>query len=115
MARITPSQVKSVVGTSLEDISTFISTAELVADEQLVGKGMSDARVVQITLYLAAHFVTMNDRQADSEKIGDSSIKYNGMTGMGLRASVHGQQAIALDTSKTLITFDQDRPTMDLL
>ncbi len=115
MARITTSQVKTIVGTELEDLSSFVSTAELIIDEQLKGKGMSDARLQQITLYLAAHFVAMTDRQADSEKFGDASITYNGTTGMGLRGSVHGQQAIALDTSKTLMSMDKPKPQFALL
>ncbi len=52
---------------------------------------------------LAAHFLTMWERQAKSESVaGEWSITYLGRDGLGLDASLYGQQARVLDCSGTL-------------
>ena len=77
MPRVTTAEVKAVIETALTDVDSFISTADLLIDEELVGKGLTNARLVQISLYLSAHFVSVRERQATVEKMGDASTTFN--------------------------------------
>lgn len=113
MARVTQDQVKSVIVTSIDDVGMFVETAAMIVDEQLNDKGMTDARLTKIELFLAAHFVTLRERQKKSEAMGTSSADYEGVTRMNLQASLYGQTAISLDTSSTL--FALGRPTTGLV
>ena len=115
MPRVTGGQVKVVIDTELEDLTPFIGTANLMIDEQLVGKGMTDARLDKIALYLSAHFVTMRERQLKSENFGDSSETYQGDTGMNLQSSLYGQTALSLDTTGTLHNAGNSFAEMELL
>jgi hypothetical protein len=105
---VTDSDVKAVIDTT-RDTSPFITTAQLVVDEQLLTKGFSADRLDAITVYLAAHFVAIAEPSSrsnlTSEKMGDASETYRvaiAKLGVGFNATPYGQQAIALDTSGTL-------------
>ena len=115
MARVTDKEVKAIIRTNIEDISLFMQTAELIVTEQLVGKGLSDDRLSKIELYLSAHFVTLREQQLKSEKFGDSSESYQGETSTNLRASLYGQTAIILDTTRTLANLGNSMAEVELL
>lgn len=115
MARVTDEQVKKVIETDLEDITLFMETAEMIVDEQLTGKGLSDDRLAKIELYLSAHFVTLRERQLKSEKFGDASETYQGETGMNLKASFYGQTALSLDTTGSLTNLGNSMAEIELL
>ena len=102
MPRVTDAQLRQVVTVEATDAAHFIDTAHLIVDEQLVNKGMSDARLQKIELYLAAHFVTITERQVKSEGLSGVTITYTGQTGQDYASSLHGQTAMNLDTSGTL-------------
>lgn len=101
---LNPVIVQELLGTS-ESVTTFIETAELILDEQLVGKGMSDARLTQIGHYLAAHFgtLTLKGGQIVREAIDGASDTFAGKFSNGLDLTMFGQQAMELDISKTLL------------
>ena len=81
----------------------FIATATLVVTEELADQGLSDDRLTQIELYLAAHFAALNDPRMESEEIGgEYKSKVQGKTEMNLDATFYGQTAKLLDTSGTL-------------
>ncbi len=102
---INDSQVKAVIDTA-RDTTPFIATAQLIADEGLAGKGLSAARLDQIVLYLAAHFVCITEEKGGltSDKLGDATEQYRQPSARerGLMATRFGQQAMMLDTSGTL-------------
>ena len=104
MPRVTTAQVKAILDTSITDaiVTTQIETADLLIDEELANVGLSAARLAKISLYLAAHFCTVTDRQVKSEGADGVTATYDGATGMGLSSSIHGQQALALDTTGRL-------------
>lgn len=101
--------VKEIIDTDLIDtrINNFINMAyyaTLPLTGDLGDCGGTDAQC-QILLLLAAHFMTMYDRQAKSESVaGEWSISYMGRDGLGLNASLYGQQALILDCSGVLAT-----------
>lgn len=92
------------------DVTVFIQTANLVVSEELVGKGLSDARLKQIELYLAAHYGCLAGEKGGitREKVGESEIGYRQdfKSSPNLSMTRYGQQALALDTSGSLAKMD---------
>ncbi len=103
MTRVTSSEVKGLIKTSF-DVDPFIATSNLLVDESLVGQGLSDARLTQIELWLAAHFTAVAEERGAllaSDK-GDSEEEYGLKVGEGLNMTRFGQQALLLDTTGIL-------------
>ncbi len=104
--RVTDQEVTALIAVpDGKSVMPFIETATLIVDEQLVSKGLSDARLKQIELYLAAHFVTLMEEKGSlvREDVGEARQSMWGVSlGTGLTMTRFGQQAIALDTSGTL-------------
>lgn len=103
MARVTSSEVGNLIKTNF-DVDAFIATATLMVDETLVGQGLSDARLIQIELWLAAHFVAVAEERGallGSNK-GESEEEYGVKVGEGLNMTRFGQQALMLDTTGLL-------------
>lgn len=99
--------VKEIIDSDKTDaeINNFLNMAYYIT-LPLVGKldacGGSSA-LCQIRQVLAAHFLTMWERQAKSESVASEwSITYLGKDDLGLDASLYGQNAKALDCSGTL-------------
>jgi hypothetical protein len=106
-ACIDADDVKEIIDTDLDDgaINFFINLAYR-ATRRLSGAlgecGGSDAEC-DIQRLLAAHFITMRERQVKSQSVGGEwSVTYFGKDGLGLEASLYGQQALALDCSGLL-------------
>lgn len=109
MARVTDCEVKEILNTEV-DTTPFITTANLIVTEELGTSTLSDARLKQIELYLAAHFATLRDPQVKSEKVGDASVTYAvDSKGKGLETTAYGQTALALDTTGTLMNIDKPK------
>lgn len=117
-ARATPEDVLDIIGTSLNEaqLHAFINLAHEMVAGNLSGAGLSEARLTQIETWLAAHFVAIRDQRAKSMSIsGEGSVTYQGETGMGLNATLYGQQAMMLDTSGTLGKSGMRRATLKVL
>ena len=113
-ARVTVSQVKEIITTSIEDAvitSNFIDTANLFVDEHLLGE-LSEAMLAKIELYLAAHFVALTEEGGGVVRtsFGDSADSYANIYEAGFQSTRYGQQALALDTTGTLTRIS--KPTM---
>ena len=112
--------IKAIADLAGADLSVFIETAVIYVDEFLLDKGLSDALLRLITKNIAAHFAFLKEGQLKSETIGPSSTTFNITTGLGLKATTYGQQAIFLDSSKTLAKLDDpnrkvSKPTFEIL
>lgn len=116
--RVTTEEVAAVLpsGISVPDISPFISTANLIVEENLVGKGMSDARLKEIEKYLSAHFAMVTTGELKLRKVGDATDEF-ARTSMieGLRGTSFGQQAVSLDSSNTLIDIDKKDSSFEMM
>lgn len=115
MARVTANQVKSVISTSLDDITLFMEAAEILVNENLSDKGFSADRLEKIELFLSAHFIAMSEPQLKSEKMGDSTDTYFGVSGFNILSSLYGQSAAMLDTSGTLTGLGSVRAFFEAL
>lgn len=114
MARTTTSDVKSIINTAIDDsiVTLAISTATNLVDDLLLGKGLNAARLKDIELYLAAHFVAIRDQDAGmlvEQAIDGTSSKYGGELGQALAITRYGQQAMALDITGELTSVGKTR------
>lgn len=106
-ACIEADDVREIINTDLTDprLNNFINMAHY-RTRPLVGElgacGGADA-ICEIVKLLAAHFVTMNERQTKNESVGGEwSVTFMGVDGLMLDASLYGQQAVAMDCSGIL-------------
>ena len=113
-ARVTSQEVCEVIGTDIT-VDPVITTANLLIDEELTGKGLSSERLKQIELYLAAHLITLRDPRTQSERISEEAFTYQGETGTNLDASHYGQTVKMLDTTGTLARLEQRRAVIEVL
>jgi len=110
MARTTADDVRKIIEIDLdldsEDsiIDAFIDDANMVVTDLLGGSTvLSSNQLKSIEKWLAAHFIACSrDPQAQEEGTADAKIKYQGKTGMGLDATLYGQQAKMMDTTGIL-------------
>lgn len=118
-AGVTATDVKEIIETALttSQINSFINIAYAVTRPvagNLGDCGGSDT-LVQILLLLAAHFITLRERMLKSESIGGEwSASFMGQDGLGLNASLYGQQALALDCSGTLAKAGMKKATFQV-
>ena len=114
-ARVTDTEVKAVFDTSM-DTTPFITTANLVVNEELSNSGYSEDRLKQIELYLSAHFACLKDPRLSKQKIGDGEDTYqSAKLGMGLEGTTYGQQVMILDSKSTLANLSKPKATLETL
>lgn len=119
-ASVDADAVKEIIDSDLTDarINAFISLAyyaTIPLANKLDDCGGADA-LCEIQLWLAAHFLTVYERQTKSESVGGEwSVTYLGQDGLGLEASLYGQQALALDCSGMLAKAGLKRAVMQVV
>lgn len=98
-ARASEAMVKDIIDTDLtnEQIAPFLAAANTMVTDLLLDESYSTSTLKEIERWLAAHFVAVRDPQVTQEKIGDVQATYEGKTGMGLKSTRYGQQAMMLD------------------
>ena len=119
-AAISPVQVRGIIDTELSDaqIESSISTAMILIEDNLSGYGTSSNTLVEITMYTAAHYVSLRDNTTSirTEKIGDASVEYQ--TGaepidfMSLKSTKWGAVALSLDKSGILQQLGMKKPRL---
>lgn len=108
MARATDADVRAYVEIPASTSTTpYIDAASAVADAKLTGKGLSEAVLTQIEIFLAAHFAVLAVERGGlrREVQGDSAQAYHNISEKftGFKLTRFGLQAIALDTTGTLV------------
>ena len=93
-----------LVGGIIEVISSITLTPFIAAANAIVTKCCTDltvdytaAHLVVIETWLAAHFYSVRDMRAESEKAGQVAEKYQSKVDLGFATSHYGQMAMALD------------------
>jgi hypothetical protein len=116
-ARVTAAQVQEIISTKLsaETINAAINTAHHLVDAKLASTSLTPDLLIDIELWLSAHFVAIRDPRSKSESIGDYSTTYQGNTDMGLNATTYGQQALALDYTGTLAAMGLKKATLNMI
>lgn len=111
--------VISLTETSLAEavVTSLIDDAALVAGDCIAG--YSDDRQTSIIKWLAAHMVASTDAGGGtltSDKLGDASQTFARATmSDGLRGTIYGQQALALDTNGCLTTRGKGRASVEII
>ena len=110
MSLVTDAEVKAVVDTS-RDTTPFIATADLIITEDFANSGLTSARLTQIELYLAAHYVALTEERGNLTKHskGDASEEYEMIIGSGLALTRYGQQALSLDNTGILNSLEKQK------
>jgi hypothetical protein len=118
-ARIKADDLKKIIDTGKRtdvELNPMINTANMLVNELLLNEGYSTDHLVQIELWLAAHFVAIRDPKLSSDSKGGMSAQFQGRTGMaGLEQTSYGTQVMMLDyhgilqraaTSKGKVSFE---------
>ena len=101
MARTTSDLVSGIIeADSSISLTPFILTANELVTEYCVGvtPAYDATRLELIERWLAAHFYTVRDMRAESEKAGSVSEKKQSKVDLGFDSSHYGQTAMRLDT-----------------
>lgn len=104
-ARVTAEEVKEIIDTTLSDssIEAYINAANLTVTRLLGSSVLEDEELKEVERWLTAHFIACTrERQPRAEQVGEAGITYQGYTGIGLDATLYGQQVKVLDTTGTL-------------
>jgi hypothetical protein len=103
MARTTPAEVKRIIDTDLtdDDVNAYISGAtEIVTSILGTDTTISDELKCNIEMWLAAHLIaSTREQQIQSAGAGGAKVTYQGQTGIGLNATLYGQQVLVMDTT----------------
>lgn len=102
--------VCAIIETDLvnDQVEPFIVTANVFVDDNLIlDPPLSDAILLQIETYLAAHFLTLFDPRAQKEEADGVRFTFEGTTAMGLDSSKYGQMAQVLDPTGTLKSLNR--------
>lgn len=105
---IQPSDVQAILPDeyATANVTAFITTAQLLFDEELSGKGLSADREKQIVIYLAAHFAILKLERGGLARgrLGEAEETYKQPSDFdqGLKGTRYGQGAMLLDSSGTL-------------
>ena len=120
MARATHASISALLsgqGITIDDqdLGSALTTANTYVTEQLADAGLSDALLIEIEKYLAAHFVVLRDLPGgvDEQTIDRDQEKFS--QAEGLKKTQFGQIAITLDVSGTLRNAGQPAPSFQVL
>jgi hypothetical protein len=103
-ARTTYAEVVEIIDTTLTaaQVHAFINTANHLVTDVLADEGLSETRLHDIEMWLAAHLLSTSDPREAEETIGPYRVKYQGKTDLGLAGTTYGQQVMVLDTTGVL-------------
>lgn len=108
MARTNATLVDGIIEVD-SDISMdpFITIANEIVTEVCTDSDYTDARLIIIETWLAAHFYKLRDQAIASEKAGDVAVKYQHQIGLGLHQTKQGQSALMIDTAGNLASLSK--------
>lgn len=111
--RASAEEVRAVVpNISVIDVEPFITAANALTDyvntcDTKKDNILTTALLLQIEIYLAAHFYAIRDPQYQEKKTGDASATFQGQTGKRLELTHWGQQAMLMDVSGCLAAINK--------
>lgn len=108
--RVSDDGVKDIIAdTKVDDTTPFITTANTIVDNNLLGRGYAETLLTQIELWLSCHLVACFDKSPTGEKLGDAQDNFGGSLGMGLDFTQYGQQVKILDKDGILASLGRRR------
>lgn len=116
-ARVTAADVQTIIDTNLTtaQINAFINAANAIIQDNLLDAGLGTTTLAQIELWLAAHLLAIRDQRERSVTISDGKVDYHQpQFGLGLDATMYGQQVKLLDWSGRLAALGQKRAVIEV-
>jgi hypothetical protein len=109
--RVTAAEVKTLMAPYADaaDVTLFIEQANVLVEEELVGKNLSENRLRLIELNLAAHFAVVSIERGGFtyQRAMSSEEGYaNDRRQVKFSSTRFGQQALAMDSSGSLVAMD---------
>lgn len=95
--RVRGKDVAELVNTNIspEIIEKYIKTANIVIAETMTSASYSEDLLTEMELYLAAHFLAL--RSPELRIQAQEGTTYMAKAGVGLQATIWGQQVVVLD------------------
>ncbi len=100
MARTTTDLIEGIIDVeSGIPLAPFIDAANMLVTKfcTTLDEDYTTAELIKIETWLAAHFYTVREPRAESEKAGPVSEKKQSKVDLGLSTSHYGQMAMTLD------------------
>ncbi len=100
MARTTTDLIEGIIDVeSGIPLAPFIDVANMLVTKfcTTLDEDYTTAELIKIETWLAAHFYTVREPRAESEKAGPVSEKKQSKVDLGLSTSHYGQMAMTLD------------------
>lgn len=108
MANVTSDDVQKVINIEGDfpnlDIDSHITTADRIVAGRLSNMGYNTETLDSITLYLAAHFVSLFIREPEEKELADSRDKFTRELAQGLRSTRFGQTALSIEYQGVLVS-----------
>lgn len=108
--RVTATEVKSIIDTSLADsvVDVYIGSANAMVNDVL-GTGTTSI-LKEIERWLTAHMISLTrERMAAKEGAGGAEIEYVGKTGEGLSSTPYGQMVLELDDTGAMAALGRKK------
>jgi len=107
MARTTSVLVGGIIEVDATiSLSPFIEIASVLVTECCSTNDYDATKLELIERWLSAHFYTVRDMRAESEKAADTSEKKQSKVDLGFDTSHYGQTAMRLDTAGGLASLN---------
>ena len=88
-------------------LTPFIEGANLLITSECSDSGYDATKLELIERWLSAHFYTIRDMRAETEKAGSVSQKLQSKVDLGFDTSHYGQMAMRLDTAGNLASLNE--------
>ena len=88
-------------------LTSFIEVANNIVTKHCTDDDFTDADLELIERWLSAHFYTVRDMRAESEKAGPVTEKLQSKVDLGFSTSHYGQHAMLLDWSGALSALNE--------
>lgn len=102
-------------GSNLSDtqIDTFVGSAERLYERRTGDESVDQETKEDVVQHLAAHLIASGaERQVSSAREGDGRVSFEGETGEGIKSTTHGQTAVMLDPTDSLIGAEKATATV---
>lgn len=114
MARVSATEVKEIRDTTLSDsaVDVFIGIANRIVTRELGNEATSQEKT-DVELLLSAHFTTLKEQEEEQVDFGPRSVTYRGEGGLGLNASIYGQNAMDADPTGSLKQLNSSKKSLN--
>lgn len=100
-------QIFDIETSVISDTTQFIQAANRLVTQFCPTSAYGVTELQEIETWLAAHFCSVKQKIAQSEKVDELTDKFEGKTGIHLQSSLYGQTAMTLDYNGGLSSWNE--------